>query len=69
MVDSRLKVHRDMIDYIKGSLSNFKIFSTIIRQNVAIKESQIAQQDIFEYAAESNGAQDYFKLATELSSY
>lgn len=69
MVDSRLKVHRDMIDYIKGSLSNFKIFSTIIRQNVALKESQIAQQDIFEYAAESNGAQDYLKLARELSSY
>ncbi|MDF7821842.1 ParA family protein [Runella sp. MFBS21] len=67
MVDARLKVHRDMIDYIKDSLSSFKIFSTVIRQNVALKESQIAQQDIFNYASDSNGAQDYLKLAYELS--
>ena len=67
MVDARLKVHRDMIGYIKESLANFKIFDTLIRQNVALKESQIAQQDIFEYAPESNGAQDYLKLARELS--
>lgn len=69
MVDTRLKVHRDMIDYIKESLANFKIFGTVIRQNVALKESQIAQQDIFEYASDSNGAQDYLKLAQELSSH
>jgi chromosome partitioning protein len=66
MVDSRLKVHRDMIDYIKGTLSSFRIFETVIRQNVALKESQIAQQDIFNYAADSNGAQDYLKLAREI---
>jgi chromosome partitioning protein len=66
MVDSRLKVHRDMIDYIKGTLSSFRIFETVIRQNVALKESQIAQQDIFNYAVDSNGAQDYLKLAREI---
>lgn len=67
MVDARLKVHRDMIEYIKNTLSNFNIFSTVIRQNVALKESQISQQDIFEYAPDSNGAKDYFKLAQEFS--
>ena len=69
MVDARLKVHRDMIEYIKETLSNFKIFSTAIRMNVALKESQIAQQDIFKYASDSNGAQDYLRLAQEFSSH
>lgn len=69
MVDTRLKVHRDMIEYIKETLSNFKIFNSVIRQNVALKESQIAQQDIFAYASDSNGAQDYLKLAHELSGH
>jgi chromosome partitioning protein len=33
---------------------------------VAIKESQLAQQDIFEYADKSNGATDYMSLAEEI---
>jgi chromosome partitioning protein len=66
MVDRRLKIHKDMIDYVKTSLSNFKIFNSEIRNNVAIKESQLAQQDIFEYDSRSNGATDYMKLAKEL---
>lgn len=66
MVDRRLKIHKDMIDYVAESLSNFKIFKAEIRNNVAIKESQLAQQDIFEYSERSNGAIDYMKLAKEL---
>lgn len=66
MVDKRLKVHRDMIDYIKKTLSDFRIFETEIRNNVAVKESQIAQQDIYSYAPTSNAAEDYMSLATEL---
>lgn len=66
MVDKRLKVHRDMIEYIKSTLGNFPIFNTEIRQNVAIKESQIAQQDIFTYSENSNGADDYLRLTKEI---
>ncbi|TDB67566.1 ParA family protein [Arundinibacter roseus] len=66
MVDKRLKVHRDMIEYIKQTLADFRIFETDIRNNVAVKESQIAQQDIFTYAPQSNAAEDYMKLANEL---
>ncbi len=66
MVDRRLKIHKDMIDYVSSSLGNFKIFESEIRNNVAIKESQLAQQDIFEYAEKSNGAIDYMNLAKEL---
>jgi len=65
MVDRRLKVHRDMIDYIHAHLNNFRIFNTEIRQNVTLKESQVAQRDIFTYAKDSTGAHDYAKLAQE----
>lgn len=67
MVDRRLKVHRDMIDYIKQTLGDFRLFESEIRNNVAVKESQIAQQDIFTYAPQSNAAEDYMKLAIELT--
>ena len=67
MVDRRLKVHRDMIDYIYANLNHLRIFKTEIRQNVTLKESQVAQRDIFTYAKESNGAQDYLKLAQEFT--
>ncbi|GAB3168776.1 ParA family protein [Telluribacter humicola] len=68
MVDKRLKVHRDMIEYVYKSLGDFPIFKTEIRNNVTIKESQIAQQDIFSYSENSNGAEDYMNLAKELIS-
>jgi chromosome partitioning protein len=67
MVDRRLKIHRDMIDYVHANLDNFRIFKTEIRQNVTLKESQVAQRDIFTYAKDSHGAQDYFKLAQEFA--
>jgi chromosome partitioning protein len=67
MVDRRLKVHRDMINYIHQHLHHLRIFRTEIRLNVALKESQVAQRDIFKYAKDSNGAQDYLNLARELS--
>jgi chromosome partitioning protein len=66
MVDKRLKIHRDMIEYVHQNLGNFKIFKSEIRINVSLKESQIAQQDIFSYDSNSNGANDYMKLAQEL---
>jgi chromosome partitioning protein len=68
MVDKRLKVHRDMIEYVKQSLNNFKIYNTQIRINVALKESQISQINIFDYDHDSNGAADYLNLAKEFCS-
>ncbi|RYC67063.1 MULTISPECIES: ParA family protein [Spirosoma] len=67
MVDRRLKLHRDMIEYVHTNLSNFRIFKTEIRLNVSLKESQVAQRDVFTYAKESHGAQDYLKLAHEFT--
>lgn len=68
MVDKRLKVHRDMIEYVNQSLNNFKIYNTQIRINVALKESQISQINIFDYDNNSNGATDYLNLAKEFCS-
>jgi chromosome partitioning protein len=68
MVDKRLKVHRDMIEYVNQSLNNFKIYNTQIRINVALKESQISQINIFDYDTNSNGAADYLNLAKEFCS-
>lgn len=68
LVDKRLNVHRDMLNYIRGGvLTNFTVFNAEIRLNVALKESQIAQQDIFTYAKDSHGAVDYRNLALELT--
>jgi len=66
LVDRRLKVHQDMLGYIKENLGPFRIFATNIRLNVTLKESQVAQQDVFSYDRHSNGAKDYLALAKEL---
>jgi chromosome partitioning protein len=66
LVDTRLNLHRDIIQQVNEQLSAFKIFDSQIRLNVALKESQISQIDIFAYDSESKGANDYMKLAKEL---
>lgn len=45
-----------------------KLFNTYIRINVALSEAQANGQDIFEYAPESNGAEDYENLCEEILS-
>ncbi len=43
-----------------------KLFSTVIRESVAIKESQLRQCDIFEYSATCHAADDYDAFTKEL---
>ncbi|WP_246164153.1 ParA family protein [Xanthovirga aplysinae] len=54
------------MEYVKEELPHFKIFETIIRKNVAIPESQSAQQDIFTYNDKCHGAEDYMNLSKEI---
>jgi len=61
-MDRRLSLHKMTADAIRA---NFPTFSTEIRKAVAIAESPAAQQDIFEYAPRSKGAEDYGALAAE----
>lgn len=69
MVDKRLKVHRDMVEYIQQTLNNFRIYATEIRNNVAVKESQISQINLFDYDEHSNGATDYMNFAKEFCAH
>lgn len=43
-----------------------KVFSTKIRENIAVAEAPLSQMDIFDYAPDSNGAKDYAALADEV---
>lgn len=43
-----------------------KLFSTTIRQNVALREAQAKRMDIFTYAPASNAAHDYTAFLDEL---
>ena len=45
-----------------------KVFSTKIRENIAVAEAPLEGLDIFAYAPESNGAKDYESLTEEILS-
>jgi len=62
--DSRNKVSND---WVIQQLEPFKhlIFSTYIRRNEALNQSQMAQESIFEFKPDSIGAQDYEQLTIE----
>lgn len=66
LVDKRLTIHQELMKQMRDELTNFPVFDTYIRSNVAIKEAQASQQDIFEYDRNSYGAEDYMALAKEL---
>ncbi|GAB3901387.1 ParA family protein [Spirosoma agri] len=64
-VDRRLLLHKEIIQSVRKDLAAFTVFTTEIRLNAALKESQYAQEDIFRYNNSSPGAQDYKQLAAE----
>ena len=63
--DSRKVIDRTMSEYAEKEYANL-LFSTNIRENVALKESPSEGQDIFSYAPDSNGAKDYELLTSEI---
>jgi chromosome partitioning protein len=65
--DSRNKVSND---WILQQLEPFKhlIFNTYVRRNEALNQSQMAQETIFDFKADSVGAQDYEQLVSEFLS-
>jgi chromosome partitioning protein len=63
--DKRKTLNKSVTELIKESFCD-KVFSTIIRDNVALAEAPIHGQNIFEYNAKSYGAQDYMDLAKEV---
>lgn len=57
----------EMAEQLAAKLGT-KLFKTAIREAISIKEAQISQQSIFEYAGKSNVALDYLAFIEELVS-
>ncbi len=63
--DSRKRLARAVADTIRAYFGEL-VFSTIIRENVALAEAPAKGQTIFEYMPKSSGAEDYSALAEEV---
>ena len=61
--DRRKGLHRATVEQVTGA--GFLRFNTVIRDNVALGEAPAAALDIFRYAPNSYGAQDYAALTAE----
>lgn len=64
----RAVLTRDMTDLLEDTAKqlNTKVFTSRIRECIALKEAQARQQDIFTYSPSSNAAKDYEGLLTEI---
>jgi chromosome partitioning protein len=63
--DSRKVLNRDVVEAIKGHFSK-ELFTTYIRDNVALAEAPAQGLDIFRYNPKSHGAEDYLSLCKEI---
>ena len=65
--NARNIISRDMADTAKSTASEIGTFlySTVIRECIAIREAQASQKTIYEYAPKSNASQDYLNFADE----
>jgi chromosome partitioning protein len=63
--DKRKVLHRDVVDTIYTYFQE-KLFDTKIRENIALAEAPSQGMDIFHYAPECRGAEDYKKLCKEI---
>lgn len=66
MYDSRKNLNKEVLEKIHEYFPE-KAFKTLIRNNVALAEAPSFGKDIFEYRADSNGAEDYKNLTTEVT--
>ncbi len=64
LYDSRKVLHRDIEDTIKTYFQD-KVYTTKIRQNIALAEAPARGEDIFRYSPNSNGATDYENMCKE----
>ena len=63
--DSRKKLNNAIMETICKRFGN-KVFSTVIRENIAVAEAPSFGQTIFEYAPQSHGAEDFMNLCEEI---
>lgn len=64
----RMVITKQIHDDLKNLAEELgtKLYNSAIRECVAIRESQLMQQDIFSYAPQSTAAQDYEELVKEV---
>ena len=63
----RRKLHHDIVRLMKENATlGLLVMKTSIRENVALAEAQIQKESIHSWAPDSNGAQDYKQLTTEI---
>ena len=63
--DSRKKLNNAIMDNICERFGG-TVFSTVIRENIAVAEAPSFGQTIFEYAPRSHGAEDFQSLCEEI---
>jgi chromosome partitioning protein len=68
LFDKRTVISQEIAQLLRDRLGK-SLFSTAIRRNVAVEESQYAQKTIFEYAPKSPGADDFRALAREVAAW
>lgn len=64
--DKQTKIAKEVSRYFERQ-QDVPMLKTRIRKCVKFDESPLGHQTIFEYAPESNGAEDYMRLAEELT--
>ena len=66
--DSRTSISKRTAEMFEARAKelNTRVFNTVIRESVAIKESQMRQCDVFDYSASCHAAEDYAAFAKEL---
>ncbi len=64
-VDARKTLNRGVIDQVREHFGA-TVFSTVIRDNVALAEAPVSGQDIFSSRPGSYGAEDYRALCAEI---
>ena len=66
--NGRTLLSKDMAQLIEETAGKIgtKVYKSIIREGVAVKEAQALGLDIFTHAPKSNPGKDYSKFLTEL---
>ncbi|MTI29589.1 ParA family protein, partial [Xanthovirga aplysinae] len=67
-VKKNTSLHKDYMDRIRQQLKGtYRVFESVIRDNISLPEAVEGQSTIFDYDLNSNGAKDYLSLAKEIS--
>ena len=67
--NGRAVLSRELVEMIQAKAAELQtiVFSSMIRECIAVKEAQAVRRSIFEYAPKSNAAKDYAALVDEIA--